>query len=63
MQLSGRVAAVTGGTSGIGLGIARTFLAEGASVTLMSRNPDKGQHALAELGAGDRCDFLSLANY
>ena len=30
MQLQETVAAITGGTAGIGLGIARAFLAEGA---------------------------------
>jgi 3-hydroxybutyrate dehydrogenase/3-oxoacyl-[acyl-carrier protein] reductase len=58
-KLAGRVAAITGGTAGIGLGIAEAFLAEGASVTLMARNPDKGAKAVADLEAGDRAVFIA----
>lgn len=58
-KLDGRVAAITGGTAGIGLGIAQAFLAEGASVALMARNPEKGARAVASLGAGDRARFIS----
>jgi 3-hydroxybutyrate dehydrogenase len=56
-KLDGRVAAITGGTAGIGRGIAEAFLAEGASVALNGRNAEKGAKTLAELGAGERAIF------
>ena len=58
MQLKNKVAAVTGGTAGIGRAIAEIFLREGASVALMARNEEKAQNTLAELGAGDRAIFV-----
>lgn len=54
----GRVAAVTGGTSGIGLAVARALLQEGASVAVCGRSEERGAKALADLGAGDRAVFL-----
>ncbi|MEQ8691144.1 MAG: SDR family NAD(P)-dependent oxidoreductase [Pseudomonadales bacterium] len=59
MQLKGRVAAVTGGTAGIGLAIAEAFLKEGAQVTLMARNEQKAAKVLAQLNAGDNCAFIA----
>jgi peroxisomal 2,4-dienoyl-CoA reductase len=47
--LAGRVALVTGGGTGIGLGIAGCLAAAGASVAIASRNPKHLESALAQL--------------
>jgi 2-deoxy-D-gluconate 3-dehydrogenase len=49
-DLEGRVALVTGGNGGIGMGIARGLLECGAMVVIAGRNEDKNRTAVAELG-------------
>jgi NAD(P)-dependent dehydrogenase (short-subunit alcohol dehydrogenase family) len=46
-----RAALVTGGSSGIGLAIARMLREEGIELTLAARRPEKLEAAAAELGA------------
>jgi len=55
-QLRGKTAFITGGSSGIGLATARLFVAEGARVFLVGRNPNRLETIAAELGS-DKCHF------
>ncbi len=48
-DLKGRVAVVTGGNGGIGLGMARGLAAAGAAVVVAGRNRDKSLKAVKEL--------------
>jgi 3-oxoacyl-[acyl-carrier protein] reductase len=60
--LSGRTAVVTGSAQGIGLEIARLFVAHGANVVVADLDGDRAASAAAELGGttiGVRCDVTS----
>jgi len=48
-DLSGKVAIVTGGNGGIGLGMARGLAAAGADIAVVARNETKSEAAIAEL--------------
>ncbi|MDH3680573.1 MAG: SDR family oxidoreductase, partial [Acidimicrobiia bacterium] len=50
-DLTGKVAVVTGGNGGIGLGFARGIASAGAAVCIWGTNPDKNAAAEAELKA------------
>lgn len=66
-DLTGRVVLITGGNSGIGLGMATGLAEAGAEVCLWGTNPDKNERALAHLsGIGPRvsaqvCDVADEA--
>ena len=49
-RLDGKVALITGGTSGIGEATVRLFVAEGAKVVFTGRAEDKGMSLDKELG-------------
>jgi NAD(P)-dependent dehydrogenase (short-subunit alcohol dehydrogenase family) len=65
LGLSGRRVLVTGGSQGIGLAVARGFLAEGSEVTIVARDAQRLARAAAELsqvaGAPVRTHATDLA--
>ena len=50
MRLEDKVAIVTGGAHGIGLAIAKRYVAEGARVVIADVDADAGEAAAARLG-------------
>jgi 2-dehydro-3-deoxy-D-gluconate 5-dehydrogenase len=61
-DLTGRVAVVTGGNGGIGLGMAHGLAAAGARVVVAARNAEKAETAVAELGAQSVFIALDVAD-
>ncbi len=51
-RFQGKVAVVTGGNSGIGLGVAKAYAREGAQVAITGRNPKTLEVAAKEIGPG-----------
>src|SRR5262245_36553238 len=49
IDLSGKVAIVTGGNGGIGYGMARGLAQAGASIVIAARRPEKSAQAVAAL--------------
>ena len=50
-RLAGKTAIVTGGASGLGLGIARRYIEHGAAVIITDINAQAGEQAAADIGA------------
>ena len=60
-NLQRRVAFITGGNGGIGLGMAKGLATAGASVVIAGRDKAKAQSALSELrSSGTQADFVDL---
>lgn len=57
-EMRGKVALVTGGSSGIGLATVAGFAREGATVILASRDEARARAALAEIGAGGAVSWI-----
>ena len=58
MQLKDKVAIVTGAAQGIGEGIAREYVAEGARVVICDIQDDKGRALARELGDESVCRYV-----
>lgn len=55
-SLDGKLALITGGGTGLGLGIAKAFVASGGSVVITGRRREPLEHACTELG--NRAHFV-----
>src|SRR3954465_14289244 len=67
-DLTGRVAVITGGNGGIGLGMAQALASSGCNVSIWGRNAEKNAAAAVSMKAGPGkvhtliCDVTSAAS-
>jgi len=62
MEMNGRRVVVTGGSSGIGLGVAREIVKAGGEVCLVARRPEPLEVAAAGLGAAAWTHICDVSN-
>lgn len=62
LRLDGRVAVITGGGSGIGAAVAATFVAQGATVTVVDIDEGAAARTAATLGSGSRGFACDVSN-
>jgi len=61
LNLRGRTAMITGGSRGIGFGVAKSLAAEGCNVTLVSKSAENLAHAKAALEAEFKVTVKTIA--
>jgi NAD(P)-dependent dehydrogenase (short-subunit alcohol dehydrogenase family) len=61
-RLEGKVALITGASSGIGEATAQAFVREGAQLALLARNPDPLERLAASLGEGTMAISADVAD-
>ena len=60
-EFRGKVVVVTGGSAGIGRGVAEAFALQGARIVIAGRNPEAARRAAAELTADHGAETLAAA--
>jgi NAD(P)-dependent dehydrogenase (short-subunit alcohol dehydrogenase family) len=58
MELKDKKVVIVGGSSGVGLGVAKAAASKGAHVTIVSRSQEKMKKAAAEIGGGVKTAVL-----